>query len=110
MIRESLAANARHAFALVTPGRGVSFQYRPQTGGQTFQVTPGTGVAPAWMRITRNGDRIDASWSMNGETWTHLGGVSIPMNDAVFIGLPVTSHNTAATANAWFDDVRVSVF
>ena len=110
MIRESLAANARHAFALVTPGKGVSFQYRPQTGGQTFQVTPGTGIAPAWMRITRNGDRIDASWSTNGETWTALGGISIPMSDAVFIGLPVTSHNTVATANAWFDDVRVSPF
>ena len=51
MIRESLAANARHAFALVTPGKGVSFQYRPETGGQTFQVTPGTGAAPAWLRI-----------------------------------------------------------
>jgi len=110
MIRESLAANARHAFALITPGKGVSFQYRTQTGGQTFQVTPGTGTAPAWLRLTRIGDRIDGSWSTNGTTWTHLGGVSIPMSDAVFIGLPVTSHNTAATATAVFDDVRIAPF
>ena len=110
MIRESLAANAKHAFALVTPGKGVSFQYRAETGGQTFQVTPGIGAAPAWLRLVRNGDRIDASWSTNGSTWTQLGGISLPMADGVVIGLPVTSHNTAATATAVFDDVRVRTF
>jgi hypothetical protein len=99
-----------HAFALVTPGKGVSFQYRPQAGGTTLQVTPGTGAAPAWLRITRNGDRIDASWSANGETWTRLGGAAMAMTDTVFIGLPVTSHNAAATATAVFDDVRIVPF
>ena len=110
MIRESLAANARHAFMLVSAGKGVSFQYRTATGGQTFQVTPGTGTAPAWLRLTRSGDRIDAFWSANGSTWNSLGFVSVPMADNVFIGLPVTSHNTAATATAVFDDVRVNQF
>jgi regulation of enolase protein 1 (concanavalin A-like superfamily) len=110
MIRESLAANARHAFMLVTPGKGVSFQYRTETGGQTFQVTPGTGAAPAWLQITRVGDRISASWSANGSTWNSLGFVTMPMAGDVFIGLPVTSHNTAATATAVFDDVRVEQF
>jgi hypothetical protein len=32
------------------------------------------------------------------------------MADAVFIGLPVTSHNAAATAAAVFDDVRITSF
>ena len=110
MIRESLAANARHAFMLISAGKGVSFQYRIDTGGQTFQVTPATGTAPAWVRLTRIDNRIDALWSANGSTWNSLGFVSIPMTDNVFIGLPVASHNTAATATAVFDDVRVRQF
>jgi regulation of enolase protein 1 (concanavalin A-like superfamily) len=110
MIRESLTANARHAFMLVSAGKGVSFQYRTATGGQTFQVTPGTGAAPTWLRITRSGDRIDAFWSANGSTWNSLGFVSIPMADNVFVGLPVTSHNTAASATAVFDDVWIKPF
>jgi hypothetical protein len=32
------------------------------------------------------------------------------MADNVLIGLPVTSHNTSATATAVFDDVRVRMF
>jgi hypothetical protein len=32
------------------------------------------------------------------------------MADTVFVGLPVTSHNTAATATAVFDDVRIEQF
>jgi regulation of enolase protein 1 (concanavalin A-like superfamily) len=110
MIRESLAANARHAFMLISAGKGVSFQYRIDTGGQTFQVTPATGTAPAWVRLTRIDNRIDALWSANGSTWNSLGFVSIPMTENVFIGLPVASHNTAATATAVFDDVRVRQF
>jgi hypothetical protein len=51
-----------------------------------------------------------AGWSTNGETWTRLGNVSIPMSDAAFIGLPVTSHHTGATAAAVFDDVRITPF
>jgi hypothetical protein len=81
-----------------------------EAGGQTFQVTPDTGTAPAWLQITRSGDRISASWSANGTTWSSLGVVSIPMADNVLIGLPVTSHNTSATATAVFDDVRVRMF
>jgi regulation of enolase protein 1 (concanavalin A-like superfamily) len=110
MIRESLAANAKHGFMLVSAGKGVSFQYRTETGGQTFQLTPGTGTAPAWLQISRSGDRISAAWSANGTTWNSLGFASIPMAASVFIGLPVTSHNTAATATAVFDDVRVRQF
>jgi hypothetical protein len=32
------------------------------------------------------------------------------MTENVFIGLPVASHNTAATATAVFDDVRIRQF
>jgi hypothetical protein len=94
----------------VWTGRAIGSGTGRSTSDGVFHVTPGTGTAPAWLRIARSGDRIDAFWSANGSTWNSLGFVSIPMADTVFVGLPVTSHNTAATATAVFDDVRIEQF
>src|SRR5688572_1614750 len=35
MMRESLSANARHAFMLISAGKGAAFQRRPWTGGDS---------------------------------------------------------------------------
>jgi hypothetical protein len=43
-------------------------------------------------------------------TRQHRGSASVPTSDAGFIGFAVTSHNTAATATAMFDDVRIVPF
>jgi hypothetical protein len=38
MIRESTNANAANAFIAVTPGNGVTFQYRPSTGANSYSI------------------------------------------------------------------------
>ncbi len=106
MIRESLAANAAHALALVSAAKGVAFQRRTSTGGQTVSTAGTTGTAPRWVRVTRNGDLFTAYESPNGSDWIAIGSDTIPMSATVFVGLAVTSHNTTAGATVTFDGVQ----
>ena len=50
MIRESLNANAANAFIAVTPGNGVTWQYRSSTGGGTTYNNTGGLNAPYWIK------------------------------------------------------------
>jgi hypothetical protein len=107
MFRESLSANAAHAFAMATPGKGVTMQYRSATGGISASALSSAGTAPGWLRLTRTGNMFTGAWSMDGVTWTSLGSVSITMGNAIWVGLPVTSHNASTAAQAVFDDVSI---
>src|SRR5512140_1758188 len=53
MIRGSLDANAVNAFFAVTPGNGVTFQYRSSTGGGCNNSTA-SGSAPYWVKLVRS--------------------------------------------------------
>ncbi len=57
MIRESLAANAANAFVTLTPGNGVTWQYRSSAGEDAYVKTPALPVPEI------------ASSSMNPEKW-----------------------------------------
>ena len=66
---------------------------------------PGSG--PVWLMLQRFGDEFNSYWSVDGESWTHLGQVTIPMNQELFVGLPVTSHAAGTLATAVFDDLAI---
>jgi hypothetical protein len=116
MIRESLASGSKHAFAFVTPGKGVSLQYRNATSGTSASAANVAGAAPVWLRIRRlpaagGGASIDsysAWYSTDGVIWHVLGSVSFNMTQsaALRFGIAVTSHNSSATA-AILDSVRI---
>ena len=108
MIRESLAANARHASMFVSAGKGLAFQRRTATGGTSSHTSGGTGIAPNWVRLTRIGSDFTASWSADGMNWVRVGSVTIPMASTVYVGLAVVSHLDGALANAAFTDVAVN--
>jgi len=105
MIRESLAANSRHALAAMTPGHGLSFDYRATTGGNTSYTAGGSGTVPYWLRLVRSGNTITASKSTNGTTWTNMGSASIAMGSTVYVGLAVTSHSNGTLGTATFDNL-----
>jgi hypothetical protein len=108
MIRENLSPGAKHVVAVVTPGKGIAMQYRAATGGVSAQAADQPGAAPAWVRIVKRLDTFTASWSTDGEHWTTLGSATVALTSSSFyVGLPITSHNTAASTTAVFDDVRV---
>jgi glucose/arabinose dehydrogenase/regulation of enolase protein 1 (concanavalin A-like superfamily) len=107
MVRETLAANAKHAMVVVTPGNGVAFQRRVTAGGSSAHIAS-SGSVPYWVRLVRNGNTFTAYRSSTGTTWTQIATANIPMTANVFVGLPVTSHNNGALCTATFTNVTVT--
>ncbi|MEI2688265.1 MAG: sugar-binding protein [Anaerolineae bacterium] len=108
MIRESLAANSRHAMTIVTPGNGRRMQYRSSTGGSSVDVSGGSGSAPVWVRLVRSGNTFTSYRSTNGTTWTTISSRTISMGSTVYVGLAVTSHNNSALSTVTFTNVTVN--
>jgi phosphatidylserine/phosphatidylglycerophosphate/cardiolipin synthase-like enzyme/regulation of enolase protein 1 (concanavalin A-like superfamily) len=108
MIRESVSPGSRHALMLVSTARGLAFQRRVQTNGISTNTDGGAGTAPAWVRLVRTGNRIDAFRSSNGSSWTLVGTETISMSSTVLVGLALTSHDTSSLATAGFDNVLIA--
>lgn len=108
MLRESLAPNAPFALMLVSPGSGVSFQYRTGTGSAAEMGSQGWGVAaPQWVRLVRTGNTITAFTSTDRTNWTPRGSATVSFSAEVYVGLAVTSHNNATLNTAVFEEVSV---
>ncbi len=109
MIRQSLAANSANAAMVLSVSNGTSFQRRITAGG-TSTNTASTGAAPYWVRLTKSGNTFAAYRSSNGTTWTQVGtNTTVTMTGTVYIGLAVTSHNTAQLCTATFDNVTATI-
>jgi hypothetical protein len=112
MIREGLAANARHAFLIQTPStaKGIAFQRRPATGGTSVHTAgPATGP-PRWLRLVRAGNVITAySKATSTDAWTPIGSQTFTTLAATLrVGLAVGSHIDGTLATATFDNLSLS--
>ena len=112
MIREHLDAGARHVslFATPTAFKGVAFQRRLTANGMSTH-TPGPAQAPpAWLKLTRTGDRVAAYYrDADTDAWTHVGDETLSgLADIVDVGLAVSSHADGVLATATFTDVAIA--
>jgi regulation of enolase protein 1 (concanavalin A-like superfamily) len=108
MIRESLANDSRHAFALISSGRGSAFQRRIDPGGFSVNTAGPALAPPGWVRLVRAGFQFTAYTSTDGVHWTKIGVDTVPMGDTVYVGLAVTSHSVSTTATATIDQFALS--
>jgi len=124
MIRETLAAGSKFAAVYITPTNadgtatnGCRFQARSATdaaatsdsGVATAEQT--AIVAPYWVKLERDvAGNFRASYSSNGSTWRQMSWnpQNISMSSNVYVGLALTSHNTAATCEAKFSNVTIT--
>ncbi len=107
MIRNGGAANAAHAIMVATPGNGFAFQYRSTAGGASTHVAgPALNTTPDnWVRLTRSGNTISGWVSADGNSWTQVASVAIPMATTARAGLAVAGNSASLTGAAAFDRI-----
>jgi len=104
MIRDSLEPGAANALIAVTPGNGVTFQYRASDGGDCNNNTL-SGSPPYWVKLVRTGNTFTGYCSREGSNWTQQGTANIIMGSAVYAGLALTSHDSSSLCTAMFDNL-----
>ena len=104
MARDSMDPGAANVLIAVTPGNGVTWQYRSSDGGGCNNNTA-SGGAPYWVKLVRSGTTFTGYYSPNGTTWTQV--ASTTLTNISYIGLAVTSHNSSSLCAATFDNVSV---
>ncbi len=108
MIRDSLDAGSPMAYMIQSFSSGVSFGWRQNMGLACGSATQAGIVAPQWVKLTRTGNAFTAQYSADGKTWLDIKdattgqvvSTTIGMGANIYIGLCVTSHDTAATTTA----------
>jgi len=112
MIRETLDAGSKHAFACVTPENGVASQGRTAADGTSFNTNETGITAPYWVKLERDAaGNFTVSHSAGGTSFQPVGSsvpTNIPMSSNVYIGLALTSHNAAQTCEAVFSNVTIT--
>ena len=117
MWRESLAANSRHAYLLVTPASGGNNHYavtRPTTGVAGIEwpysnpsARPGVPIPNAWVRLKREGNVFIAFRGTNGVDWVELARLTNSFPADGFVGMATSARNNNAgqATTAWYDNV-----
>ncbi len=120
MIREKWAPYSKFAAVFMTPGNGVSFQYRVSEDGPCTSITKPGVTAPQYVKLERTiSGAFEAKHSANGFVWEDvnapgsapvlpeisMGTISDPN---IYIGTAVTSHNANETCAADFNNLLIS--
>lgn len=110
MMRDSSSATSPYALVAVTPGSGVTFQYRAtESTAAVVKATLNGVAAPCWLRLVRTGSNFTAFYATDsGGTagaWQAVGAAQAitfpaPTNS---IGLAVTSKVDATVCTTVFD-------
>jgi lysophospholipase L1-like esterase len=110
MLRESLAANAKSAFAYLSPTTGARSLFRTSIGGQSVA---GNGPLPSattphWLKLDRKAAMVYCWRSTDGVIWKDCGKAKLTgLKKTVYVGLAVSSQDNGAIALAEFDNVHV---
>jgi hypothetical protein len=111
MIRSSLAPDSNYAFMCVTPGNGISFQYRINVDSDSDSMTQTGITAPHWVKLERSlSGSFTAYHSANGSSWLPVENAlpqNIKMNTNAYIGLALTSHDADLTCQAKFSNIQI---
>ena len=108
MIRDSLTTNAAHVSAVVHGDGLTALQYR-KNAGNTTEETKSESSYPDIIQIERKGDTFIMSVASFGEPFETVKIDGIKLNDTVFAGLFICSHNAEVIETAVFNNVRLII-
>ena len=106
MFRNDASAASAFADVELTPGNGVSFQWRASAGALAQSSTASGVNGPLWVKLTRAANNFSAFDSNDGKNWTQIGASEvIAIGSSAMAGLAVTAHDNAALNVATFSGV-----
>jgi regulation of enolase protein 1 (concanavalin A-like superfamily) len=112
MIRANHDPGSQHAslFATPTSQKGIAFQGREISGGASIQQQQLSRPPLLWIRLTRQGDTIEAYFRQERTAeWQNLGRIVLAgLPDTVLAGIAVSSHVDGTLATAHFSNVEVA--
>tara|TARA_R110002050_G_scaffold196426_2_gene331328 strand:- start:19311 stop:20849 length:1539 start_codon:yes stop_codon:yes gene_type:complete len=106
LIRNNLSGNSPHVNASIHGDGLTSLQYRKQTGGATEEATS-TDKAPDVVQLERRGNTYYMSTAKFGKPFTTVQVDDVNLNNEVFVGLYICSHNPEVIETAKFTNVRI---
>ncbi|MDX9755266.1 MAG: Ig-like domain-containing protein, partial [bacterium] len=114
MIRDKLTAGSKHLIALTRGSDLGNFvtDYRPTEGGESFDTgLKGSEATNGLMRLVRWGDVIRSYYFSNSaQNWVLDRAITVPMDDPVYVGVAVTSHDDGLFAIAEVEDVNLELY
>jgi hypothetical protein len=123
MAREDLSDDSPHVYYQVFPDNrarnknngGCEFQYRALKTGDMKAIYPADAVDKTeckvdfpntYIRMKRHGDNFESFFSNDNKNWIHYSSFTLKMTNELFVGLAVTSHNSADYTTARFTSLQ----
>ncbi len=106
MIRQNLDADSPYADVALHGDGLTALQYRPSAGVDTSEFRAAM-KAPQHLSITRHGHEITISAGSPGDQPATTGPVIVSMQDPVYLGLAVCSHNANVLETAVFSNLKL---
>jgi TolB protein len=106
MIRQSLEPGAAYADVALHGDGLTSLQFRSMAGAETAEVKAEVN-APRRIRIERHGNQFKMYTAKAGEELKESGTATVALDDPVFAGIGVCSHDADVLETAVFSNVKI---
>jgi alpha-galactosidase len=109
MFRESKAPNSSFVIICVTPGNGVSLQWRETTGGTCNKKDFSAESLPVYLKLSKNGSTFIVYKSINGKQWDLLGDIALNRSfiEPYLVGMAVCAHSSHMLNLSKFDQLSI---
>lgn len=106
IVRNNLDENSPHTNATVHGDGLTSLQYRRKPGGDTEEIVS-VDSFPDVIQLERRGNNWIMSTAKFGEEFTRVQLDSLPLDNEVYVGIYVCSHNPDIVETAIFRNIRI---
>jgi TolB protein len=107
MIRNDLSSTSPHVSAVVHGDGLTSLQYRQADSAQTEEVKS-EDLSPDIIQLERSGNNYFMSTASGNNPFKTVKVENIDLNEKVFVGLFVCSHNPEVIEKAYFRNVKIT--
>jgi len=108
MARNSLDTGSAHVSAVIHGDGLTSLQFRKTACGETEEIRSAS-TGPTVVQLERKGNVFTMSVALMGESFTPTELTGIALNDEVYAGLFICSHNDTVIERAVFRNVRITL-